>query len=271
MRKLPFVARMAEDEGLVDLVDPGSIPLDKLAKLHDPAYVLSFLAGQGKLAESNSIDWNRNVRDGVLAINAGQLVAAENAFKYGIAANIGQGFHHAVYNEGASFCTFNGLALVAQENPDKKVFVLDCDEHGGNGTQEFTERLKNLYNFTINGDDFGCTNTERSTSITLKEVTADFRPYNLALNKAFDKIINVRPDIILYQAGMDPHKDDPCSQLLMTAEQLRIRDRMVFKFAKEQAIPLMFVLAGGYQEPIKERLVPLHVNTFREAFSVYNG
>ncbi len=61
-------------------------------------------------------------------------MAAEMALQKGIAANVAQGFHHAVYEYGGSFCTFNGLAFVAQQNPNKKIFVLDCDQHGGNGT-----------------------------------------------------------------------------------------------------------------------------------------
>ena len=45
------------------------------------------------------------------------------------------------------------------------------------------------------------------------------------------------------------------------------RDLMVFKLAKKYNIPIMFVLAGGYQK--LETLVPLHVNTFKAANEVY--
>ncbi len=59
-----------------------------------------------------------SLRDAVLRINAGQLMAAEMALQKGIAANVAQGFHHAVYEYGGSFCTFNGLALVAQQDSE---------------------------------------------------------------------------------------------------------------------------------------------------------
>ena len=48
----------------------------------------------------------------LLAINGGNLLAAERALAEGIAANVGQGFHHAHAGTGQGFCTFNGLALV---------------------------------------------------------------------------------------------------------------------------------------------------------------
>ena len=37
--------------------------------------------------------------------------------------------------------------------------------------------------------------------------------------------------------------------------------------AKKMKIPLLFVLAGGYQE--LDDLVPLHVNTFKAANEIY--
>jgi len=51
----------------------------------------------------------------------------------------------------------------------------------------------------------------------------------------------------------------------LTTEQMRERDRYVFEGLRERNIPVLFVLAGGYQRPMRERLVPLHVNTFEEA------
>ena len=55
----------------------------------------------------------------------------------------------------------------------------------------------------------------------------------------------------------------------MTTEQLLERDRIVFQFCRSEKIPVLFVLAGGYQTPIEEKLVPLHLNTFKAAFEEY--
>ncbi len=53
-------------------------------------------------------------------------------------------------------------------------------------------------------------------------------------------------DVLLYQAGADPHIDDPLGGWL-TTEQLRERDRSVFQTCRERGIPVAWNLAGGYQ------------------------
>jgi hypothetical protein len=44
---------------------------------------------------------------------------------------------------------------------------------------------------------------------------------------------------------------------------------LVFRFRRSEKIPVLFVLAGGYQTPIEEKLVPLHLNTFKAAYEAY--
>ena len=156
MRKLGPVAWHAVEQGLAEVEVPEPIDPDKLRRLHAPEYVDAFLEGKQPLASAQGWSWTPQIRDGVLAMHGGQLLGTRLALEHGIAANIAQGFHHAGYARGGGYCTFNGLTLVAQEFPNLRVFVLDCDEHGGNGTEEFTQRLPNLYNFSINGTALGC-------------------------------------------------------------------------------------------------------------------
>ncbi len=278
MRKLGLVAHDAEKRGFAELVEPKDCDIvSKLTKLHDPVYVEAFVEGKqggeyGSLANSQGWSWTPEIRDGVLEINKGQLTAAELALEEGISANVAQGFHHAPYRSGMGFCTFNGLALVAQENPDLQVVVLDCDEHGGNGTEDFiVNHLDNLKQITIHGTAFGVHGVEgKSVCIPVRDVTNNFSPYLDALKEAFANIDAWKPDLVIYQAGADPHKDDPLGTVGLSTNQMRERDRLVFEALKKRGIPTMFVLAGGYQEPIREHLMPLHVNTFEEASKVYS-
>ncbi len=121
MEKLQYVAQGVVEQSLAELVDPGDIDPEILRTLHEPSYVDAFLQGTTPLAGMSRFQWSEQLRDAVLAIQAGQLKAAEIALSEGACANIAQGFHHAVYEYGGGFCTFNGLALVAQQYPDKKV------------------------------------------------------------------------------------------------------------------------------------------------------
>lgn len=269
MRKLAPVARAAQSAGYVEIHDPGMVGHDLLFGLHSPGYVRAFLSGKGPLVDSQGWHWTPEIRDGVLAMNAGQIQAAWLALEHGIAANVAQGFHHARPEHGAGFCTFNGLALVAREFPEKRVFVLDCDEHCGDGTAEFTKTIPNLFNFSINGTNWRMHESTTSVCRHLAPVRLDFTPYREALEEAFRTASEWKADLIIYQAGADPHVDDPLGSESMTTEQLLERDRMVFAHFHRAGIPLFFVLAGGYQEPIEEKLVPLHLITFRAAFEEY--
>jgi len=269
MKKLAPVARAAEAVGYVTLHDPGLVCRKKLRSLHAPDYVRAILTGRGRLLSSQGWDWTPQIRNGVLAINAGQIEAAKFAFEHGIAANVGQGFHHARPEHGAGFCTFNGLALVAQEFPEKRIFVLDCDEHCGDGTALFTKKFTNLFNFSINGTNWGMQQNERSICRHIEEESAAFENYKKALEEGFAKAQEWRADLIVYQAGVDSHVDDPMGSGILSTDQLLERDRIVFAHFHRSGTPLFFVLAGGYQTPIEEKLVPLHLNTFKAAFEEY--
>jgi acetoin utilization deacetylase AcuC-like enzyme len=267
MRKLPLVARQAAEAGFARLHGPQPASQADLEHIHDPAYVRSILTGDGPLSQCAFGYWSEDYRDGVLAINGGNLLAARMALEDGIAANVAQGFHHAHPEGGGGYCTFNGLALVAAMHPDLDVFVLDCDEHGGDGTAEFTKRLPNLFNFSICGSDMGA--YEGPRSIVRRIPPGNVKQARLALNEALRLVAERRPGLVIYQAGMDPHADDPLSRSKMSARFLAFRDRLVMEtLTLDLGIPFFFVLAGGYQEPMEEKLVPLHVRTFEIASEV---
>ena len=80
-------------------------------------------------------------------------------------------------------------------------------------------------------------------------------------------IAEFRPDVLLYQAGADPLRDDPYSPLALDHEDLLARDERVFAFAKARRLPIAWVLAGGYTHETC-KVVRVHVNTFRAWRSV---
>ena len=74
-------------------------------------------------------------------------------------------------------------------------------------------------------------------------------------------------DLLIYQAGADPHINDPLGGFLTTAE-LAERDQIVFSAAKAGGIPLVWNLAGGYQEPVAH-ILEIHRNTILACVSTY--
>lgn len=159
------------------------------------------------------------------------------------------GFHHAGYEEGEGYCTFNGLMVAAQSLiaafPGIEIGILDFDDHYGDGTDNIikTLRVDEVTHFTYG----------RSTRYL--DDTDEFLD---GLDEYLEQ--HFRVGIIFYQAGADSHIHDPLGSQSMTTEHMRLRDEIVFSFCKRNKIPVVWNLAGGYQTPI-EKVLALHVQT----------
>ncbi len=71
--------------------------------------------------------------------------------------------------------------------------------------------------------------------------------YLAALAEHLPPLIDrVRPDLILYQAGVDPHEGDRLGRLALSDAGLEARDRFVMRAGAARGIPLASVLGGGY-------------------------
>jgi acetoin utilization deacetylase AcuC-like enzyme len=78
-----------------------------------------------------------------------------------------------------------------------------------------------------------------------------------------------RPDIVFYQAGVDPYRDDRLGRLALTMEGLGERDHFVFQSCRERSLPCVITLGGGYARDVSDT-VEAHCNTLREARAVFN-
>ena len=75
-------------------------------------------------------------------------------------------------------------------------------------------------------------------------------------------------DLVLYNAGMDPHQGSDIGGLRgVTTEMLAERERIVFAWARRRGVPVAFVLAGGYSGArlSREALAGLHRLTIAAA------
>jgi acetoin utilization deacetylase AcuC-like enzyme len=171
------------------------------------------------------------------------------------------GFHHAGYDKSCGYCTFNGLVIAARvlqrDGLAKKVGILDFDMHYGNGTDEIVSELglfDLIVHFTAGGKYFK-RDQAKSFLMSIPELVR-------TMGKC---------DVILYQAGADPHVDDPLGGWL-TTEQLAERDWHVFATAKRIGVPIAWNLAGGYQTDSGGSIRPIldiHDNTMKECADVF--
>ncbi len=269
LARLSVSAMQLEKLSIVELKTPRQFDVACLAGLHSDEYIRAFLEGEEQLASSQGIAWSPAVRDAALAMLGGQLDGVAHALEYGLAMNLARGFHHAVRERGSGFCPLNGLALIAHCLPDRRIFVLDCDEHGGNGTEEFAAELPNLFNASIFGTRFGCRGGKRSWAFHVGIKEQGFEDGYMAALKAAQHLIELnRPDLIVYQAGTDCHQADPKSRVGLSTRDMFQRDLFVFRMARNLKIPLLFVVAGGYQQA--EQIAQLNVNTVYAAHRAFS-
>jgi acetoin utilization deacetylase AcuC-like enzyme len=192
----------------------------------------------------------------------GSLVsaAAHVARRGGVAVSPTSGFHHAHHDHGGGFCTFNGLMVAVLALQDRglarRVGILDCDVHYGDGTADILTRLgvPGVHHWTFGGE-YGD--------------EADGEPFLRGLPGVLAGFAGC--DVVLYQAGADPFIDDPLGGVL-TADQLRRRDELVFGHFAAAGIPLAWNLAGGYTRDAAGTIRPvldIHDTTLRACHAAY--
>ncbi|MEX2149686.1 MAG: hypothetical protein WD793_05700 [Steroidobacteraceae bacterium] len=230
--------------------------VEDLCLAHDPDFVGAILAGEFANGFGNT---REDVVRSLPFTNGAMLNAARASLATGIACAPTSGFHHAGYATATMFCTFNGLMMAAmrllRDQLVRRVLILDCDYHYGNGTDEIIEFL-DVAN-AIENATFGRTfHTEPQAErylAHLEHIASTFADF----------------DLVLYQAGADAHVDDPLGGIL-DSDQMRRRDRMVFEAASAAGVPLAWNLAGGYQVPVS-KVVQLHLATMEECARAYTA
>lgn len=248
--KIPSLVDIWKKNPIIEILDYDLLTKEDLYLAHSEKYVNGIMNG--------SIRNGFGSQDPAIGIMelyqvSSFVAAARECLKTGIACSPTAGFHHATYDFSGMFCVFNGLMVAAEklkkEGLVNKVGILDLDFHYGDGTDDIISKI---------GADY----------ITHWGFYKNWVPssalFFVNLKKGLETMKHC--DVIFYQSGMDMFKDDPRGGLL-TAEELRKRDHIVFAFAKLHNIPICWTLAGGYTE--LNFLVGLHHMTMEEALKIY--
>jgi acetoin utilization deacetylase AcuC-like enzyme len=231
---------------------PEAMPRQWLEAVHDPAYVAEVLTASVPPSKERRIGFpvNRAVAGRAAMVPGGTWLAAQLALAHGFAANSAGGSHHALADTGAGYCVFNDLALAAvrlSEEQGLRVMIVDCDVHQGDGTAALTAGRPGIATYSIHAEKNFPTRKARSTvDVGLPDGVGD-DDYCETLERTLTSLLNgVRPNIILYQGGVDPYAGDRLGRLALSDEGLARRDLLVARLAIHRRIPLASTVGGGY-------------------------
>jgi acetoin utilization deacetylase AcuC-like enzyme len=238
-----------------ELHRPEPMPRHWVERVHDPLYVEEVLTQTVPREKERRIGFpitERIARRSLLSAG-GTWLAARLALAHGFAANSAGGSHHALADSGAGYCVFNDLAITAHrliaEGEVERIMVVDLDVHQGDGTAALTRANAAIFTLSIHAQsNFPARKQLSSRDIGLPDGTGD-AAYLQRLSDILPQVIEGhRPDLILYQAGVDPHVEDRLGRLSLTDAGLGARDRFVMRTVRSYGIPLASTLGGGYGE-----------------------
>ena len=255
--------------------EPEPMPRAWLEAVHDPDYVAEVLEARVPRAKERRIGFavTAEVARRAQAVPGGTYLAALLAIEHGFAANTAGGSHHALADTGAGYCVFNDLALAAvrlvEEGTVGRVLIVDCDVHQGDGTAALTAGRADIASYSIHSEKNFPVRKARSTlDVPLADGTGDEAYLSILAETLVPMLDWWQPELILYQAGVDPWAGDRLGRLALTLEGLERRDRWIAEVARARGLPLASALGGGYGQDGME-VAGRHVASVRALASVF--
>lgn len=257
-----------------ELSEPPMPSRETLMLAHTQGYVDAVLNGTLSEFQIRKIGfpYSTALVERSLATVGGALASAEEALRNGVSGNLAGGTHHAFADSGEGYCVFNDLAIVTNYlrtvHKIQRVAIIDLDVHQGNGNSAILGGRQDVFIFSMHGaKNYPFRKVPSTIDIDLPDNTGD-RDFHTILKDHLPKVFAFKPDIVLYQAGVDPLKEDALGRLSLTHDGLQERDRLVLKACRTHGVPVSLALGGGYAKPI-DLTVEAHVGTYKAVREVF--
>ena len=244
---------------------------EQILLVHNPDYVAKILKGELTEKETRRIGfpWSLQLVERSRRSVGGTIAACRAALEDGLSANLGGGTHHAYPDHGEGYCVFNDVAIAARamqaESSARRIVILDCDVHQGNGTAAIFASDSTVFTFSIHGEkNFPFHKEQSDIDIALPDGSGD-EIYLEALQSGVQSAIDLAyADLAVYIAGADPFAGDRLGRLALTKAGLDERDRQVLNACQRAGLPVAIVLGGGYARKIED-IIDIHLQTIRLA------
>lgn len=278
MEKFAQLHGYLRERGLADTANthrPGRAREALLAQAHCPAYLSRFLNNrlEEKEAKRLGLPWSEALARRSCLAPMGTLLSAHLALKHGIACHLAGGTHHAHYDFGSGFCITNDLAISARSllksGAVERLLIFDCDVHQGDGTAAILADEPRAFTCSIHCQKNFPTRKSRSDLDVGLPVGLEDDAYLETVARTLDDLLDrVRPDLVLYDAGVDVYVGDPLGRLSISLRGLRERERLVLSTCRRRGVPVATVIGGGYDDD-RQALARRHALVVEEAVKLW--
>ena len=261
--------------GKIEFFQPTPLSTDEIKRVHSEEYVDLLVTGAMPAAKMRRIGfpWSEALITRTLTSTAGTVLTAEKALEHGIAIHLSGGYHHAHEDFGSGFCLFNDLAIAAKHMLDHeyvdKVMIIDSDVHHGDGTATLCKDEGDIITLSFHCDkNFPARKPDSDLDVPFRRDTDD-ETFLMTFKEVVQMAINLhRPDMVIYDAGVDIHTDDELGYFNVSTEGIFERDRFLMQLMKDRGIPVAAVVGGGYRSEHAD-LVPIHMQLLNAAEFVF--
>ena len=256
---------------------PKPATAEYLSIAHDPVYIRAIETGNLSKQQQTKLGlpWSEILRQRSFLAPNGTLLAAQLALQTGIACHAAGGTHHAHWDFGAGFCVFNDLAYAARAliamKLAKRILILDCDVHQGDGTANILSNDSNILTISIHcAENYPAKKAKSKLDFPIPKGSGDAE-YLSVLARCLSEIdrIDFMPDLVLYDAAVDVHDNDKLGLLKMTSDGIYQRDQVVLSYFKERQVPVATTIGGGYGET-QEEVARRHRIVFAAVQSIFH-
>jgi acetoin utilization deacetylase AcuC-like enzyme len=245
-----------------------------IARAHNLTYMAAFENGtlDDRAIRRIGFPWSEYLVTRTRASTGGAVASARAALDDGISGQLAGGTHHAHRDFGAGYCIYNDQAVAAlralAEGWAARVAIVDLDVHQGDGTAAILRENPSVFVFSMHGEkNFPFRKYESDLDVPLPDGMED-DAYLRRLAEHLPAVFAFRPDLVLYQAGVDPLAADKLGRLALTHDGLMARDEMVLGECARRGIPVAMAIGGGYADPIAPS-VAAYANTYRIARRIH--
>ncbi|MGD8960918.1 MAG: histone deacetylase [Desulfobacterales bacterium] len=250
-----------------DLCIPRAATDNEICRSHDPDYLRRLQQGQLTAKEIRRIGlpWSPELVERARRSAGATVEACFAALCDRVAVHLGGGTHHAFNNQGQGYCIFNDSVIAVRalqaDTQIKRVLILDCDVHQGNGTAALLQKDPTVFTFSIHGKNNFPFHKEKSDLDIALDDGSDDGVYLEALEKGVRlSLKQARAEAVIYLAGADPYIKDRFGRLGLSKDGLAKRDRMVLDHCFKAGLPVAVTMAGGYAPNIEDT-VGIHFQT----------